>query len=78
MEENEIKLNPSFITIGECVEGSHTATAQFVNDELCVAIHKNTEHGLLDEESFVAAIPMGTILAFWEENKNSIVDEISE
>ena len=75
--ENEIKLNPSFITIGECVEGSHTATAQFVNDELCVVIHKNTEHGLLDEESFVAAISMGTVLNFWKENKDSI-DEISE
>ena len=76
--ENEIKLNPSFITIGECSEGKHVATAQFVNDKLCVVIHEQTEHGLLSEESFVAAIPMGTILAFWEENKNSIVDEISE
>lgn len=73
----EIKLNPSFITIGECSEGKHVATAQFVNDKLCVVIHEQTEHGLLSEESFVAAIPIGTILAFWEENKESI-DEISE
>lgn len=77
MEEKEIKLNPSFITIGECSEGKHVATAQFVNDKLCVVIHEQTEHGLLSEESFVAAIPIGTILAFWEENKESI-DEISE
>jgi hypothetical protein len=78
MEENEIKLNPSFITIGECSEGKHVATAQFVNDKLCVVIHEQTEHGLLSEDSFVAAIPMETVLNFWEENKNSIVDEISE
>lgn len=76
--ENEIKLNPSFITIGECSEGKHVATAQFVNDKLCVVIHEQTEHGLLGEDSFVAAIPMETVLNFWEENKNSIVDEISE
>lgn len=75
MEEKEINLNPSFITIGECVEGSHTATAQFVNDELCVVIHKNTEHGLLSDDSFVAAIPVATFLEFWEENKDNI-DEI--
>ena len=74
----EIKLNPSFITIGECSEGKHVATAQFVDDKLCVVIHEQTEHGLLSEDSFVAAIPMETVLAFWEENKNSIVDEISE
>ena len=75
MEEKEIKLNPSFITISECTEGKHMATAQFVNDELCVVIHENTEHGLLSEDSFVAAIPMETVLNFWEENKNTI-DEI--
>ena len=75
MEENEIKLNPSFITIGACSEGKHVATAQFVNDKLCIVIHEQPEHGLLSDESFVAAIPVATFLEFWEENKESI-DEI--
>lgn len=75
MEEKEITLNPSFITIGECVEGTHMATLQIVNNKVCVVLHYKTEHGLLSEDSFVSAIPMETVLNFWKENKESI-DEI--
>lgn len=72
MEEKEITLNPSFITIGECVEGTHMATLQIVNNKVCVVLHYKTEHGLLSEDSFVSAIPIQDILHSWEENKDFI------
>ena len=74
MVEKEITLNPSFITIGKCVEGTHMATLQIVNNKVCVVLHDNTEHGLLSEDSFVAAIPIQDILHSWEENKDFIAE----
>lgn len=74
MEEKEIILNPSYITIGECIEGTHMATLQIVNNKVCVVLHDNTEDGLLDRDSFVSAIPIEDILHFRNINKDTFYE----
>ena len=61
--KKEIEITGVTLTLGRELTRKHCACVQKVNGQACVAIHKQHDGmSFMSERSFIAAIPMTTIL----------------